>query len=96
MPDEIVGFTVKELFVEIRNEVRAVATQVNEILQHGSQHAREALERTEALNTRVSTLEKDSASKDAVEKNSSQVKILAVVTVLGVLAEALIHVFFRH
>jgi Mg2+ and Co2+ transporter CorA len=96
MSDENIGFTVKELFVEIRDEVRSVAKQVNEILQHGSQHARAALEQVQVLDKRIDRLEVESASKDAVEKNSNQVKVLAVITILGVMVEAIIHILFRH
>src|SRR5438445_2106401 len=96
VPDDLVGFTVKELFLEIRHDVRAVADTVNEILQKGSQHAREALKQTAELDSRVSILERDAASKDAVEKNAKNTGTLAIsvgVTLLVAIVDGLTHFF---
>lgn len=89
-----VSFTVKELFLDVKEELqrltgkvefdlRSVNTQLNTLERNGTQQARDALAEVHSLDRRVVELEKTSATREAVEKNQAYIRALAFTFLLA-------------
>jgi hypothetical protein len=76
--DARIEFSVKELFLEIRNDIRNLTAHVNDLEKRGSDNAREALKELNILEARIQKLEMTSATSEAVSKNERTLKTLAL------------------
>lgn len=91
MADEVALFTVKELFLEIREEIKALRTHVDD-------QARSERDKLDTVDRRLSALEMHTATTEAVEKSEKTVRklILAVaISILGMIANVVV-AYFKH
>lgn len=100
-----ISFSVKELFLEIRKDLRELSSHVGELERRGSDQSQRALDRIsevedrlKGMEERVTRLQLSSASREAIEKFSrNNVKLTwgVVIAIAGMLANV-IGMFFRH
>lgn len=91
MAEEVALFTVKELFLEIRQEIKGLRNHVDE-------QGRIEKEKLDTVDRRLSALEVHTATTEAVEKSEKTVRklILAVgISILGMIANVLV-AYFKH
>lgn len=102
-------FSTKELFLQIRQDLQALSNRIDvdirtlsghvaDIDRLGTQQARDALRQAGELKDRVIDLEKDAASRTAVERNEEMIRrvIVAVsLSFVGIIVQLIMY-FTKH
>ena len=100
-----ITFTVKELFLEIRSRVEKVGDQIGELERRSVDQAQRAVDKIKELEDKVDSLEQrifrlqsESASREAVEKFSTDNRKLTLgvaIAIAGMLANVVV-TYLKH
>ena len=90
-----VTFTVKELFLEIRNDFRELSSEMRTLERRGSDQLKAAMEKVEDLERKITSLQIQAASQEAVDQVTESNRKLTwgvLIAIVGMIANVIVGV----